>query len=207
MNINDPKNTEKAIAYLDVFKNMKAPPAGYEAQIANLINKNDIAGLDAFVEANIERAVKEDVPADEFISRSSYNVGKENTDRLISLISNNKDKVGTFDGNVEKWKSKFKNTPVYNEITTLLQMTQAERRKRFAGSAVTETEMKALENFIGGTATMTPEKLITMLETVQDKTTREYNSQRALYRKPDINSTYAPTNSQTAPEYTDFSSI
>ena len=197
MYINDPKNTEKALAYLDVFKNMKAPPQGYEAQIAKLINAGDTAGLDTFIEANIERAVQEDTPADEFISRSSYNTGKENTERLISLIENNKDKVGIFDGNIEKWKGKFKDTPVYNEITTLLQMTQAERRKRFAGSAVTETEMKALENFIGGTATMTPEKLLTMLRTVQDKTDREYNAQRALYRKPDVNTTYSsPTPTQ-----------
>lgn len=39
MNVNDPKNVDKAIQYLDVFRNMKTPPAGYEAQIANLINK------------------------------------------------------------------------------------------------------------------------------------------------------------------------
>jgi hypothetical protein len=39
MVVNDPKNVDKAIAYLDVFQNMKAPPQGYEAQIANLLNK------------------------------------------------------------------------------------------------------------------------------------------------------------------------
>ena len=97
---------------------------------------------------------------------------------MISLIENNKDQVGIFDGKINQWKSKFKDTPVFNEINTLLQMTQAERRKLFAGSAVTETEMKALENFIGGTATMTPEKLLTMLRTVQNKTQTEYANQR-----------------------------
>lgn len=39
MYLDNPKNTEKAIQYLDVFKNMKTPPLGYEAQIANLINR------------------------------------------------------------------------------------------------------------------------------------------------------------------------
>lgn len=210
MNINDPKNTEKALQYLDVFKNMKTPPSGFEAQIANLINKGDTAGLDAYVEAHIERAVKEDVPADEFISSSGYKTGLETTTRLIRLISENKDKIGPFDGKIEKWKSKFKDTPVYNEINTLLQMTQAERRKQFAGSAVTETEMKALENFIGGIDTMTPEKLITMLETVQQKTTSQYQNQRALYRKPDINTTYsAPVAGQSTgwEAMADFSTI
>lgn len=45
---------------------------------------------------------------------------------------------------------------------------------------------------------MTPEKLITMLQTVQQKTTSQYNNQRALYRKPDINTTYsAPATTPT----------
>jgi len=44
--------------------------------------------------------------------------------------------------------NKVKANPNYQEFKTILEITQADARKYFAGSAVTETEMKALENFI-----------------------------------------------------------
>lgn len=198
MNVNDPKNVDKAIQYLDVFRNMKTPPAGYEAQIANLINKWDTAGLDAFVEANIERAVKEDVPADEFISRSSYQSLQQNVGILQGLIDRNSDKIGAFDGRVSDLLKKFKADPEYQQIKTLLSMSVADVRRKFAGSAVTETEMKALEDFIWGKTTWQESNLQTYLKSMMDKTTRSYENQRALYRKPDINTTYStPASTET----------
>jgi hypothetical protein len=60
-------------------------------------------------------------------------------------------------------------------------MNQADVRKYFAGSAVTETEMKALEDFIGGNTKMTPENLISQLNTIRDNTINKYNYQRTDY--------------------------
>jgi len=51
-------------------------------------------------------------------------------------------------------------------------------RKYFAGSAVTETEMKALADFIGGTTKMAPDNLVTMLQTLNEDRTNTYNAQR-----------------------------
>lgn len=100
------------------------------------------------MEANIERAVKEDVPADEFISRSSYQSLQQNVGILQGLIDRNSDKIGAFDGRVSDLLKKFKADPEYQQIKTLLSMSVADVRRKFAGSAVTETEMKALEDFI-----------------------------------------------------------
>jgi hypothetical protein len=60
-------------------------------------------------------------------------------------------------------------------------MSQADVRKYFAGSAVTETEMKALEDFIGGNTKMTPVNLISQLNTIRDNTINKYNYQRTDY--------------------------
>lgn len=207
MYLDNPKNTEKAIQYLDVFKNMKTPPLGYEAQIANLINRWDFVGLDTFVEANIERAVKEDVPADEFISRSSYNSLKQNVQTLQWLIDRNKDKIGAFDGRVADLLKKFKADPEYQEIKTLLSMSVADVRRKFAGSAVTETEMRALEDFIWGKTTWQESNLQTYLKSMLDKTTRAYENQRALYRKPEVNSTFSQPSTPTQNDTADFSSL
>lgn len=57
-------------------------------------------------------------------------------------------------------------------------MTNADVRKFFAGSAVTATEMKALEDFIGGNTKMQPDNLITLFKTIQEDRDRTYQMQR-----------------------------
>lgn len=60
-------------------------------------------------------------------------------------------------------------------------MAQADIRKYFAGSAVTDTEMKALEDFIGGTTKMQPDNLITQLKTIQEDVKQNFGFQRQVY--------------------------
>lgn len=64
-------------------------------------------------------------------------------------------------------------------------MSQADTRKYFAGSAVTATEMDALKDFIGGKTTMTPENLVTILETIKEDRDNTYTSQRRGMIPPD----------------------
>lgn len=132
----------------------------------------------------IEIDLKKRIPADEFISNSSYITGKQNTEQLLGLIDRNQDKIGAFDGRAADLLKKVKDDPEYQTIKTLLSMSVADVRRKFAGSAVTETEMKALEDFIGGSTKMTAGNLKTYLQTILDKTTRQYDNQRSIYGRP-----------------------
>ena len=72
----------------------------------------------------------------------------KDTKRLDELISKNPDKIWAFDWNVTQFMKKFRDEPEIQELQTLLTMNQADIRKKFAWSAVTPTELKALEDYI-----------------------------------------------------------
>ena len=98
--------------------------------------------------SNIDRDVKE-LYGDKAILTQNFESSQGRTNKIVNLIERNKDKLGAFDGPFADLVKKFKNEPEYQELLTLLTMEQADIRKYFAGSAVTDTEMSALVNFIG----------------------------------------------------------
>lgn len=165
--------------YITIGDNLgKLKPASYETTVAKYINNNDMKWLNTYIEKLADDRAKDQYGADTILS-SNVKIGNDRTDKLVSLIEKNKDKIGAFDWYVSDFLQKFKNDPEYQQIKTILQMSQADARKYFAGSAVTETEMKALQDFIGGTTKMTPEALVTMLNTLKEDRQSTYNYQRS----------------------------
>lgn len=67
---------------------------------------------------------------------------------MSTLINQNRDKIGAFDGTISDFRKMFQADPEYQKIKTLLSSTVADIRRKFAGTAVTETEMSALADFI-----------------------------------------------------------
>lgn len=187
MNISNPENQEKAFAYTTIGDNLWewVKPKNYEMTVAKYINSGDQNWLDVYVNRLADQSVKKVYEGDAILS-ANYKIGNDRTNTLVGLIEKNRDKIGAFDGRVEDLLSKFKWTGDYQKLKTILQMSQADSRKYFAGSAVTETEMKALQDFIWGNTKMNPDNLITMLRTLQEDREGVYMSQRIGLLTPDF---------------------
>ena len=186
--LTDESNADLWAEYVSIGDNLGTlKPASYETTVAKYINSWDYKGLNTYVNKLADDRAKQQYGADTILS-SNVKVWNDRTDKLVSLINKNKDKIGAFDGYVSDFLQKFSNDPEYQQIKTILQMSQADSRKYFAWSAVTETEMKALQDFIWGTTKMTPENLVTMLQTLKDDRTNVYQSQRQWLLPPDTKS-------------------
>lgn len=179
-NIKDNNNTQLATQLRNAMQNLKTPPKGYEQKLSDMINAGKTQEAMNFVNANVDRDVK-DMYWDKAILTQNFESSQNRINKIISLIQRNRDKVGAFDGRFTDFIKQFKNEPEYQELKTLQTMAQADIRKYFAGSAVTDTEMKALEDFIGGTTKMQPDNLITQLKTIQDDVKQNYWYQRQVY--------------------------
>lgn len=142
-----------------------AKPASYETTVAKYINDKNYEGLNTYVNNRVDEYVNKLYGKDAILA-GDYDTGQTRGNQIIDIIENNRDKIGPFNGTVQDFIAKFSSTPEYQQIKTLLQMSQADTRKYFAGSAVTETEMKALQDFIGGNTKMNADNLITMLDTL-----------------------------------------
>lgn len=133
--------------------------------------------MNTYVNKRVDEYVNKLYGKDAILS-GDYDTGQTRGKNIIDLIERNRDKIGIFEGTKEDFIAKFASTPEYQQIKTLLQMSQADTRKYFAGSAVTETEMKALQDFIGGNTKMNPDNLITMLDTLLKDRRMVYGNQR-----------------------------
>ena len=174
-------NKQNALSYINVWRNLGEDlPDNYYATISNYINKWDEKGADKYVSNIVEDKAKKRY-WDDLITTSKMNMILSDTIQLNKLISQNPEKIWAFDGRVTQFMKKFKDYPEMQKLNTLLTMKQADVRKYFAGSAVTETEMKALEDFIWGNIKMTPNNLVTILNTIKDRTEKEYLSQRKQF--------------------------
>lgn len=206
LNLVDNNMADTAIEYVNIGDNLGTiKPSNYEATIAKYINSNNMSGLNTYVNWLADDKVKSRYAGDAILS-GDFNTGEQRTNKIIEIINRNKDKIGAFDGRVTDLLSKLKSDPDYQELKTILQMSQADTRKYFAGSAVTETEMKALADFIGGNTKMNPDNLIKQLTTILEDRKWAYRNQREWMIIP---SNIATSNSQQpqATQYTDFSSI
>ena len=176
--IQDKDLTDIGMAYVDIGDNLLTlKPKNYEATVSKYMNKWDFDWLNTYINGLADDKVKDRYGADSVLS-TTYKVGNDRTDTLVSLINANKDKIGAFDWNVNDFLNKFKSDPQYQKLKTILTMSQADTRKYFAGSAVTATEMDALKDFIGGKTTMTPENLVTILETIKEDRNNTFETQR-----------------------------
>lgn len=178
MNLFDPAKADVALEYVNLGDNLgTVKPSNFEATIAKYVNSNNMTGLDTYVNGLVDDKVKMRYAADGILS-GDYKTGENRTTQIVDIINRNSDKLGVFNGTVKDLLQKVSSDPEYQKLKTLLQMSQADTRKYFAGSAVTETEMKALQDFIGGTTKMNPQNLITQLQTLLADRKSVYNYQR-----------------------------
>ena len=144
------------------------------------LNKWDYNSADKYIRNMVEWLSKEQFWEDH-ISTPVLNQMAKDTGKLWDLILKNPDKIWAYDGRVNDILRKFKDYPEMTELNTLLTMTQAQTRKYFAWSAVTPTEMVALEDFIWWNTKMTPNNLYTMLKTIKNRAENQYTEQRKFF--------------------------
>lgn len=179
-NIKDSNNAELANSIRLAFQNMKTPPKGYEQKVSDMLNSGKTKEAYNFVNSFMDNDVK-DKYGDKAILTQNFESSQSRIDKVVSLIQKNRWKIGAFDWPFTDFIKKFKNEPEYQELKTLMTMTQADIRKYFAGSAVTDTEMSALVDFIGGKTNMQPDNLITQLNTIKNDVKQNYDYQRQVY--------------------------
>ncbi len=177
--INKEENKPLALQLVGALNTITKPIKGYQTEISRRINSGDLEGAKDYANKQIDTEVKAQYGDKAILNADVKKMN--NIDRIIKLIDNNQDKIGAFDGRIADLLNKFVDQPGYQELKTLLTISQADTRKYFAGSAVTETEMKALEDFIGGKTSMNAENLKTQLRTIKDNTINNYNNQREYY--------------------------
>ena len=206
LNLSKEVSPDIAQQYINIGDNLlEKKPNDFEWKVAKYLNAWDVSWLNTYVNGLADDKVKARYGSDSILS-STYKTGNDRTDKLVTLIENNKDKLGAFDGNVSNLLLKFKGMPEYQQLKTILTMSQADTRKYFAGSAVTATELSALEDFIGGKTTMNPDNLVTMLKTIKEDRDNTFASQRIGLTVPtEITPETAtkPLNIKT-PTYKDF---
>lgn len=174
-------NKETAKEYVNVGRNLwENLPTNYFATLSNHLAKWDVKAADKYVSNIVEDKVKTRYWEDAIMT-ASINQTMKDTRNLGRLIERNPDKIGQFDWRVNDLMRKFKDYPEMTELNTLLTMTQAQTRKHFAWSAVTPSEMEALQDFIWGNTRMTPNNLLTMLNTIKDRTESQFLLQRKQF--------------------------
>lgn len=201
LDINNNIDISQVVPYISIWDNLSknVKPQWYESTISKYINSWDTKWLNNYVNRLVDTEVSGLYKKDAILSWDYFNWAKRSND-LINLISNNKDKLWIVWWNKNDIIKKFEWTPDYQKIKTLLQMSQADVRKYYAWSAVTETEMKALEDFIWWKTTDNPDNLITMLKTLQEDRTNLFNSQRQWLLSPNNTQTTTTTSTtQTKP--------
>lgn len=179
----DQKNMNIAQDLLDISDNFTTKPSGFEVNVSKYINNWDLDGLNDYINNAIDDEVSKTYKNDAIL-HGDLLTGFDRATKLRDLIIKNQDKIWPVAGRASDLLKKLKWTEDYQQIQTLLQMSQAELRKYFAGSAVTETEMKALEDFIGGTTKMNAQNLVTMIDTLQVERANTFNNQRAGMDNP-----------------------
>lgn len=179
-NINKTSKKE-ALNYINVGRNLGEDlPDNFYATVSNYINKGNIEWVDKYVWNIVEDKAKKRYGED-LVSTADMNLVMSDTRNLTRLIQRNPDKIWAYDWTVTDILKKFKDMPEMQELSTLLTMKQAWVRKHFAWSAVTPSEMEALVDFIWGSIKMTPNNLMTMLDTIQERTRAQYLQQRKQF--------------------------
>lgn len=127
---------------------------------------------------------------DNTVTTSKLKSTSEQIDYMIDLINKAKnDKqlwLVYWTINETIWK-KLEAKPEYQDLVTLLTSFTADERKKYAWSAVTDQEMKALENYIWLSSKWQPDNLIQALTTIKNKNISEYFNQRwNLYNENEL---------------------
>jgi hypothetical protein len=177
--IKDNKNTDLALNYINFWNQLTKKPEWFEQTVSNYINSWNINWLNQYVTHEMDKEVQKSEPNP--ISSWDQANQTKSIARIINLIDKNKSKIGKVQWNLSNFANMFSSDKDYTELKSLLQWVQATQRKYFAWSAVTPTELQALENFIWGTEKMDADNLKTQITSLNNQFTQWYLSQRGNF--------------------------
>jgi hypothetical protein len=175
-----PERKAKAIELIQLARGLgdELQPSFY-TNISGYLSNGDVKGAEDFVMRKVDNVVKKN-EGDDAVSTPSLRFAGATMKKLDSFIEKNKDKIGPVSGRFSEIEKNFVNDPEYQALKTLLTGSLADVRKYYAGSAVTETELKALRDTVGIDTTMPIQNFITALHTNFDQKKSKYDSQRSF---------------------------
>lgn len=177
----DLKNKELAQKYLNIWTNLWDDlPNSYYWQVSNLLNKWDISWAEKYVSNIIEDKAKKRYWSD-FVPTAWMNKMTKEFWEIRILIDKNRDKIGAVDWRLDNLYKKYWDIGEIQRLRTLMTGSLAELRKNFAWSAVTETELKALADYVSAGVIDNPDNLIEQFTTIRDMTKNTFLSQRAQF--------------------------
>jgi len=117
------------------------------AQVAREINKGNRVKAMELVENSIMGRARKDMGSD-FVSETFAKNSKQRSDEIIKMIENSqKSPVGVVSGTMAKWLGKLRGKEA-SKILADVTIATNQLRSKLAGSAVTDTELRYLDNFI-----------------------------------------------------------
>jgi hypothetical protein len=174
---------DEALTYVRAVDKITTPPDRYESSIADYISRWDKQWLKQYMIAAIDNDIRKNNP-DEFVSTSGYKSQAELTQKVINLVNKNRGKIWAIPWRITDLKKIFVDVWDYQELQSSMTWLLAQLRKNFAGSAVTQSELDALADYVSWKTTENPYNLITKLSSLHDKSTTDYWNQRIKYQTP-----------------------
>lgn len=182
-----PENKKLANEILTTTRQLgETVPDGYMESLALMVNQWNMRWAVVKSE-NTAQDYRKQVFWESFIPWATVISQRDKTKSILELIEANKGDIGLFAWNFADLEKKFENKEDYQRLKTSLQELLAHTRKHFAWSAVTETELKALEDFVWLDTTMPIGNLTAWIETILEKVAVDYNAQRQDVWLPILN--------------------
>lgn len=181
-NTEDPKAKEEAKQIIAQARWLgEKLPDNYFGNVSDYVNRGDMKWAKDYTDRVIENTLMATLPPGEFVSTPNINFSKATLDRIKWFIEKNSDKIGPLSGRIADIEKKFVNDKDYQALKTLLGWSLSETRRAFWGTAVTNSELQALRDFVWMDTTMPIENLVTALEENYNQLQAKYNTQRGFY--------------------------
>ena len=180
-NVTDKNSKEEAMKMVAQARWLgESLPEDFFIKLSDYVNNGNIAGAKAFTDRVVEWTIKKQVGED-FVSTPNLKFAESILSRVENPINRNRDKIWPLSWRIADVEKKLVNDPDYQALKTLLSWSHADTRRAFGGTAVSQSELQALKDFIGLDTNMPIENLLsglrTNLATLKDK----YQQQRGFY--------------------------
>jgi len=175
---------DKKGEFSDNIRQLMAMDSNSTAQDASNYARLINSGNKEAVITKLEKSILKGTEGKEKESLSIYT--KKFGDKAITEINNQLDKLGIVAGNWEKQKKKFTKSTEFQTLTSDLAGLTAEWRKSLVGTAVTESELKFINELIASVAD-NPYNAIAKIESLQNTNLYNANSVRSAYNLPVLN--------------------
>jgi len=206
-NVTDANRKAEAMSLVSQARGLgEALPEDFFIKLSDYVNNGNMAGAKSFTDRIVEGTIKKQIGED-FVSTPNLKFAESTLNRLESMIERNRDKIWPLSGRFSDVQKKLMNDPDYQALQTLLQWSLADTRRAFGGTAVSQSELEALKNFVWFDTKMPIENLLTGLRTNYETLRDKYGQQRNFYLGEDLTSAPISTTPTTTAVPEDFLSI